>query len=384
MSFLQCPRTSVPHLENFFPNAGVVVADLTLSPVKSVTLAPNEPTYDEWVQQLKRMSLASTAGTRTDSKAVAESSSQAATGAPKIQAFKMQAPKIQASKTQAPKIQAPKIQVTRDVVAIFGSRWVAAAQRAGRGLDMGGFPSGPYGAEDAAISGTQTIASNSGHGNTNIPTSSTDIIRQTPTPPTTSNYQGDTSLPENLSAPIPGNKSTSLYIRGLGPSVTFSDILAVIRNTGRVYSIFVNPPSEDHWGSAAKLSFFTRAAAETFYNATRNGFWVKGHCAEVLWNRVLVAEHVQRNWQTASRVVIIRGRKSIVNLTTVLGIIDNNIRMYELEHVTEKDYEQIQGWLEIELHFGSFRAQGHSAFIVLKRVLGRKGVRVTHGVDPCE
>lgn len=108
------------------------------------------------------------------------------------------------------------------------------------------------------------------------------------------------------------------------------------------------------------------------------------HRATVAWNRVLVAEIVGDRWDQASRVVIVRGRKTTVNLTTVLDIIDKNIRIYELEHLTEKAYEHIQGWVEIELHFGSFRAQGHSAFIVLKRLLGRKGARVTHGVDPCE
>lgn len=75
----------------------------------------------------------------------------------------------------------------------------------------------------------------------------------------------------------------------------------------------------------------------------------------MLWNRVLVAEHTQRSWQNASRVVIIRGRKTIVN-----------IRIYNLEQATEKTYDHIQRWSEIELHFGSFRAQGHSAFIAEK------------------
>lgn len=393
----------------------------------------------------------------------------------------------------------------RDIDAIFGRQWVMAAQRAGRGLDMGGFLSGKTHGDNAANSGISTIRDTDiptaypahnltldvhhplsippiysfstgrayarnmnggprtddgdgsilttiGHFATtkNIASTSTPAIHGTSgntitsstlaytgndwnpsymnlgasgagspsaapvhgarSPTSTAlghaksnstslslagtvtsstmvshNYRGDTTLPENISAPIPINRSTSLYIRGMGASVTFSDILAAIRNTGKVYSLFVNPPSESHPGSAAKICFFTRAAAERFYNATRDGFMAKGdNClAEVVWNRVLVPEHTRKDWRNACRVVIVRGPKEIVNRVSILRIIQENIRIYDMDHMTERAYGPIKGFSQMEMQFGSFRAQGHSAFIVLNRALAGKAVQVLYGADPC-
>lgn len=171
----------------------------------------------------------------------------------------------------------------------------------------------------------------------------------------------------------------------MGASVTFFDILAAIRNTGKGYSLFVNPPSETHPGSAAKICFFTRAAAEMFYNATRDGFLAKGDdfSAEFVRNRVLVPEHTRKDWRNACRVVLVRGPKKIVNQADILAIIDANIRMYDLDRVTERVFGPIRGFCQVEMHFASFRAQGHSAFIVLNRALSGKAVQVLYGADPC-
>lgn len=199
------------------------------------------------------------------------------------------------------------------------------------------------------------------------------------------NYRGDTTLPENISASIPVQRSTSLYIRGMDASVTFSDILATIRNTGKVYSLFVNPPLETHPGSAAKICFFTRAAAGKLYNATRDGFLAKGDdcLAEVVWNRFLVPEHTRKDWRNACRVVLVRGPKRIVNQANILAIIDANRRMYDLDRVTERVFAPIRGFSLVEMQFGSFRTQGHSVFIVLNRALAGKAVQGLYGADTC-
>lgn len=395
--------------------------------------------------------------------------------------------------------------VSRNIEAIFGRQWVMAAQKAGRGLDMGGFPSGKTHGDNAANSGISTIRdtdiptaypthdltldvhlppsispiysfstgrahtgsmngdprTDDGNGSTlttmghfattkNIASTSAPTIHGSSGNTITSstlaytgndwnpsymtqgtsgthspsaapvhgdrsststalahaksnrtslslagtdisstvvshNYRGDTTLPESISAPIRVQRSISLYIRGMGASVTFSDILAAIRNTGKVYSLFVNPPSETHHGSAAKICFFTRAAAEKLYNATRDGFLAKGDgcLAEVVWNRVLVPEHTRMDWRNACRVVLVRGPKRIVNHANILAIIDANIRMYDLDRVTERVFAPIRGFSQVEMQFGSFRAQGHSAFIVHNRALAGKAVQVLYGADPC-
>lgn len=195
-------------------------------------------------------------------------------------------------------------------------------------------------------------------------------------------YLGDPNIPENMSADIPENQNTSLYISGMGPDTKFSDILAAIRGVGKIYSLYVNPPLEVHTGCAAKLAFFTRAAAEKFFNDTRGGFLVRGYSATVRWNRIRVPE--QTVHKDGSRVVIIRGPKFIVNIKVISKVIDGNIRYYDMEKASVKPLDGIEGFAEMELHFGCFRAQAHSALIVLNRELGGPRFRVNYGTDPCE
>lgn len=195
-------------------------------------------------------------------------------------------------------------------------------------------------------------------------------------------YLGDPNIPANMSADIPENQNTSLYISGMGPDTKFSDILAAIRGVGKVYSLYVNPPMEIHTGCAAKLTFFTRAAAGKFFNNTRGGFLVRGYSATVRWNRIRVPE--QTIHKDGSRIVIIRGPKYIVNVKVISKVIDDNIRYYDMEKASLKPLDGMEGFAEMELHFGCFRAQAHSALIVLNRELGGARFRVSYGTDPCE
>lgn len=107
------------------------------------------------------------------------------------------------------------------------------------------------------------------------------------------------------------------------------------------------------------------------------------HRATVVWNRVLVAEHVGGRWDEASRVVIVRGPRELVSMAAVASIVHKNIRMYDLALVCETDYTLVDGGFEVEVHFGIFRAQAHSAYIVLNRAFHGKGVKISYGTDPC-
>lgn len=47
------------------------------------------------------------------------------------------------------------------------------------------------------------------------------------------------------------------------------------------------------------------------------------------------------------------------------NIVHRDIRPYDLALVFETDYTMlVDGFVEVEVQFGSFRAQAHSAFIV--------------------
>ena len=75
------------------------------------------------------------------------------------------------------------------------------------------------------------------------------------------NYMGDYNNERNKSADIPEDQNCSLYMTGLPLGVTVQDIFDDIRNIGKVYSLHISPPKEDHTKCAAAITFFTRAAA---------------------------------------------------------------------------------------------------------------------------
>jgi hypothetical protein len=77
------------------------------------------------------------------------------------------------------------------------------------------------------------------------------------------NYRGDPDLARNQSADIPPDQNCSLFMVGLAPNLTTHELLAGIRDCGRVYATHINPPAPEkgHAFSAAKLVFFERKSA---------------------------------------------------------------------------------------------------------------------------
>ncbi|KAL2256097.1 hypothetical protein VTK26DRAFT_2192 [Humicola hyalothermophila] len=81
------------------------------------------------------------------------------------------------------------------------------------------------------------------------------------------NYRGDPNLARNQSAAIPAEANCSLFLVGLAPDLTTHELLAGIRDMGRVYATHINPPdpARGHVLSAAKVVFFERKAAGEFF-----------------------------------------------------------------------------------------------------------------------
>lgn len=74
----------------------------------------------------------------------------------------------------------------------------------------------------------------------------------------------------------------------------------------------------------------------------------------------------------------------MVTRDAIANIVHQEIRLYDLTLVHDTDSTGlVDGFAEVEVHFGSFRAQAQSAFIVPNRALRGKGVTIRYGVDPC-
>ncbi|KAK5659341.1 hypothetical protein OQA88_1434 [Cercophora sp. LCS_1] len=193
------------------------------------------------------------------------------------------------------------------------------------------------------------------------------------------NYRGDQSRVSNIPADVQAGENISFWIRGLPETVTHSEILDRIRQTGRVYHLVINGPTDEHHTAAARLTFFSRQAAVTFADATMRGFWVRGYRTQVREDRIGVLERVY-----GSRVIVITGPIHLVNWASLRALlVPPRLRFYHLDRVLPLRETRHPDLVELEVHFASFRAQAEAASVIVRREWRPLGVTVRFGDDPC-
>jgi hypothetical protein len=200
------------------------------------------------------------------------------------------------------------------------------------------------------------------------------------------NYQGDIDLDENQSANIPDEQNCSIFILGLPPMVTYREILAAIRNTGRIYQTYINAPEPEkgHSTSACKVVFFDRPSAERFWENHRRGFFIQGYPmfpGRLRWNRV--KSGTIEGSQDQSRVLLISGPNQVVNEHFLTGFFQSKID-YQVDQIITHNPGSCFGRAMVEFRFGSFRCQAEAGKMAIHRELARHGVRVRYGPDPCD
>ncbi|KAK4134085.1 hypothetical protein BT67DRAFT_449680 [Trichocladium antarcticum] len=201
------------------------------------------------------------------------------------------------------------------------------------------------------------------------------------------NYRGDPNLVRNQSAAIPADANCSLFLVGLAPNLTTQELLAGIRDIGRVYATHINPPDPDrgHVLSAAKVVFFERAAAERFHALhTAHGFTTPSHpelAARITWNRIRSAEADAGG--PRSRVLLISGPPAIADEGFLRAYLDAKMQ-YQLDEVRHHGVSGDGARALVEFRFGSFRCQAEAARMALMREFREVGVVCEYGRDPCD
>ncbi|KAL1840667.1 hypothetical protein VTJ49DRAFT_217 [Mycothermus thermophilus] len=231
------------------------------------------------------------------------------------------------------------------------------------------------------------------------------------------NYRGDPKLPRNQSADIPVDENCSLFLVGLAPNLTTHELLAGIRDVGRVFATHINPPAPErgHAFSAAKLVFFDREGAgkrnpaslslshpgdipndtlqpspltisssnqltERFYSRfAATGFQTSHHPhlrARVTWNRVRSAEEDKGGRR--SRVLLISGPPEIVEPHRLCAYLDTKM-VYQLDEIIHKGQSPDGARVLLEIRFGSFRCQAEAARMALMREFRDAGVLCEYG-----
>ncbi|KAI8266668.1 hypothetical protein K4K58_009367 [Colletotrichum sp. SAR11_239] len=201
------------------------------------------------------------------------------------------------------------------------------------------------------------------------------------------NYAGDPTIERNRSADIPDSENCALWITFLPPDVTHREILAEIRNMGRIWSVVISgpEPAKNHHTAAAKVVFFELGAAQKFYAMSCNParrFKVRGHVTKVELNRIKTAQDNRRN---NSRVLRIKGRPDVVNKDALTAYFKQKIT-FEVDEVITIVMNEDMG--DVEYRFGSFGNQAELAYLALQREYDVGGIHspyweVQYGHDPC-
>ncbi|KAK3306850.1 uncharacterized protein B0T15DRAFT_484097 [Chaetomium strumarium] len=203
------------------------------------------------------------------------------------------------------------------------------------------------------------------------------------------NYRGNPDIPRNRSADIPPDQNCSIWLVGLSPTLDHHELLSGIRNVGRVYSVHINPPKLDqggqgHLGSAAKVVFFEREAAETFYERfAHQGFWTPQNPdirARVTWNRNMAAPFNVGG--ALSRVLLVRGPPAIVNWAFLRPYFESKF-VFQIDELRHHGPINGGAGVLLEIRFGSYRCQAQSAKGALDKEYKWAGVVCEYGRDPC-
>ncbi|KAI1300346.1 hypothetical protein F5Y03DRAFT_397293 [Xylaria venustula] len=197
-------------------------------------------------------------------------------------------------------------------------------------------------------------------------------------------YQGNTSLPRNICAPIPDELNCRLWITGLPASCTVHQLLEAIRGIGPVFACHITKPSISGpkvWKTAAaSLTFFTADAANRFLQLNDlQPFTVSGHRTRIVRHRIRT-ESVNVNGR--SRVLRIVGDPEIVHP----GYLN---RVFSEEWMIRFDTDYIQFAAdgegkanEIIWAFGSFRAQAHIICASINKCFIGRAMAI-YVADPC-
>ncbi|KAF5677019.1 hypothetical protein FHETE_1921 [Fusarium heterosporum] len=200
------------------------------------------------------------------------------------------------------------------------------------------------------------------------------------------NYKGEHTIRNASAMNLAPEENCALWLTNLPPDVTHRQLLAQIRNVGRIWCTVINEPDyERHDTAAAKVVFFTPVPAQLLLSKSlTQGLEVGGYAVRVTHNRVKYGE--QPIVGAASRVLIITGKSSFVNAESLTKFFNERF-VFEIDEITSlivRGEAENGGRSVIEYRFGSFRCQAQMGKMALEKDRPQGFEKVEFGEDPCE
>ncbi|KAI0808688.1 hypothetical protein GGR55DRAFT_650414 [Xylaria sp. FL0064] len=190
-------------------------------------------------------------------------------------------------------------------------------------------------------------------------------------------------------ADIPNKLNASVWVKNLPPDVDHATLLNSIRDCGKVFATYINPPQAGYTTVASTIVFFDVAGARNLLRQSREGrFIVNGYLPVVNHNGLKVAAQPP---SSASRVLLFEGPSCIVNPANLSALFLNYGILWEDEAIIVLSQDAM--FTRLEWRFASYHRQAQAVWDHMDRMfrdprimhheLWRR-VAVRYGADPCD
>ncbi|KAI1348849.1 hypothetical protein F5Y01DRAFT_290991 [Xylaria sp. FL0043] len=187
---------------------------------------------------------------------------------------------------------------------------------------------------------------------------------------------------------IPEEYSTSVWIKNLPGGIDHAMLLNSVRDCGKVFAIYINPPREGYVTVFATIIFFDVAGAQNLLRQSREGrFVVDRYVAEVSHNRIRIPA---RPPSSASRVLLFEGPSHIVNPESLFALFTYFDIFWQNEAIIVLSQDGM--FTRLEWRFASYYRQAEAVWECMDRMFRDpqtphepwRQVTVRYGADPCD
>ncbi|KAL7624875.1 hypothetical protein AAE478_004089 [Parahypoxylon ruwenzoriense] len=125
-------------------------------------------------------------------------------------------------------------------------------------------------------------------------------------------------------------ENCAVYIFGLPLNCNYQMLLSALRNTGKIFSVLLNPPNRNYACPVAHVDFWNRQGVDRLFEKVRAGRFVIGTSQPGV--RLNVASRPAQPPSVKSRALQVQGPSQIINYA-FLSVLFASHFYYELEEV---------------------------------------------------
>ncbi|KAI1272168.1 hypothetical protein F5Y07DRAFT_380737 [Xylaria sp. FL0933] len=182
--------------------------------------------------------------------------------------------------------------------------------------------------------------------------------------------------------------NASVWVKNLPGGISHATLLNSVRDCGKVFAIYINPPRDGYVTVSGTIIFFDVAGARNLLQRSREGrFVVEGYVAQVGHNRIRTPAQPP---SSASRVLLFEGPSHIVNPQSLSALFNCFGILWQDEAVIV--WSRDGTFTQLEWRFASYFRQAQAVWDCMDQMFRDPQVprgpwteiTVRFGADPCD